>query len=86
MSLAVGETHGNDAPDKFPTPQGLNFVCRRDKGFDPFGVGNLWVGNAHPRVSPTANDSFPLRGTRLRPKPAVRFLDYLCPSSAHSAQ
>ncbi len=86
MSLAVGETHGIDAPDKFPTPQGLNFVCRRDKLFDPFGVGNPMGGHADPWVSPTANDSFPLRGTRLRSKSAARFLDYLCPLSAHSYQ
>ncbi len=54
MSLAVGETHGNDVPDKFPTPQGLNLVCRRHKGFDPVGVGNLRVGvpirGFHPRL------------------------------------
>ena len=28
MSVAVGETHGNDAPDDSPTPKGLNVVGR----------------------------------------------------------
>ncbi len=49
MSLAVGETHGNDAPDKFTTPQGLNLVCRRNKRFDPSRVGNP-LGLAFPSV------------------------------------
>ena len=46
-------------PDECPTPQGLNVICRRSKGFDPFKVGNssgsgtLWVGairGFHPRL------------------------------------
>ncbi len=71
MSLAVGETHGNDAPDKISTPHGLNLVCRRNKGCDPSGVRNPRGWRPHPWVSPTANDSFPLRGTWLRSKAAL---------------
>ncbi len=74
MSLAVGETHGKGAPDKLPTPHGLNAVCHRYKGFDPFGVENPRGWRPDPWVSPTANDSIPLRGTRLRSKAAPRFL------------
>ncbi len=75
MSLAVGEAHGNDAPGTFSTPQGLNLVCCRDKRFDPSRDGNPRGWHPHPWVSPAANDSVPLRGTRSRPKAAAPMPD-----------
>jgi hypothetical protein len=50
MSLAVGETHGNSVlpSDELPTLQGLNVMGAELVGriFDPFGVGNLFVGGS----------------------------------------
>ena len=65
MSLAVGETHGNDAPEELPARKGLNVVGRRvgREGVRPLR-GRQAFCDRDPWVSPTANDIVPLRGTR----------------------
>ena len=63
MSLAVGETHGNDVPQRIANPEGVEFGLAPVAGFDPFGVDGNLLGGLYPWVSPTANDIVPLRGT-----------------------
>jgi len=38
---------------------------QRGRIFDPVGVGTCFPGSRFPQVSPTDNDLYPLRGTRL---------------------
>jgi len=49
MSLAVGETHGNDAPDDLPTPEGVEYdwaLGGFGRGSTPSGMIRIFVGGS----------------------------------------
>jgi hypothetical protein len=70
MSLAVGETHGKGVSDELPAPRGVECIGPRFDGEEHStfsGSVTLLLEGPYPWVSPTANDSVPLRGTHECP-------------------